>query len=52
MWSEGGRLVFHQRVEREVLEGCGGFGKEWVVVRVWEVMEVMFACSYEVADRK
>ena len=40
MWSEGGRLVFHQRVERGVVEGCGCFGVG-VVVRVWEVVEVM-----------
>ena len=47
MWSEGGRLVFHHRVEREVVDGCLGEG---VVVRVWEVIEVMFRYFEGVVD--
>jgi hypothetical protein len=37
----GGRLVFHQRVEREGLGEEGVGVVVVVVVRVWEVIEVI-----------
>lgn len=46
-------MVFHQRSERDLEEDEveeGSFG-EWVV-RVWEVIEVMFGYCDEVVGRK